>query len=135
MSDTEPRLASADPRMTFVHLRAALAREAIQAYILLNGAAAAALLSFLGSLTTQPATHSRLVADLSLIKLALISFTTGVALSASVYVVAFVVHTYHIGGKHSEAEWARRIGIAMNVLALALFVVGNLISARAITLR
>jgi len=131
MSDVDRR---SDPRLTYVHLRAALGRAAIQAYLVLNGAAAAALLSFLGNLTTLPAVNTRLIADLGLLKLALMSFTTGVALSAGTYLVAFVVHTYHIAGKHSHAEWGRRVGIVMNVLALGLFVTGIIISSRAITL-
>ena len=119
----------------YLHLRAALARAAMQAYFVLNGAAAVALLAFMGSLSTQPAAQTRLVADLGMIKLALMAFTTGVALSAGTYSVAFMVHNHHIAGRHWTAERLRRFGVLMSVLSLLLFVVGNVISSRAISLR
>src|SRR5687767_6977900 len=100
-------------RVMYLHLRAALARAAMQAYFVLNGAAAVALLAFMGSLSTQPAAQTRLVADLGLIKIALMAFTSGVALSASTYAVAFMVHNEHIAGRHSVAERIRLVGIVM----------------------
>jgi hypothetical protein len=122
-------------RVMYLHLRAALARAAMQAYFVLNGAAAIALLAFLGDLSTKPAAETRLVADLGLIKFAIMAFTGGVCLSASTYLVAFMVHNNYIAGRNAVAERLRTFGVFVAIMALLLFVIGNVISARAIGLR
>jgi hypothetical protein len=122
-------------RVMYYHLRAALARAGIQAYLVLNGAAAIALLAFLGDLSTRGDTESRLVADLGLVKFALIAFALGVALSAGTYGIAFLVHNNHIAGRHRAADLFRSTGVFMNVAALLLFVAGVVITSRAITPR
>jgi predicted membrane-bound mannosyltransferase len=132
MNETEHHI---DQRSMFVELRAALARQAMQAYLLLNGAAAVALLAFLGSLATAPSADTRLLADLRLLKISLLAFTTGVALAAATYWVAYTVHTHHIAGEHAQAERYRAGGILVNILALLLFMIGIVVAARAITPR
>jgi hypothetical protein len=122
-------------RILYLHLRAALGRAAMQAYIVLNGAAAAALLSFLGALSTQEATETRLVADLALVKFSLMCFTGGVCLAASTYFIAFAVHNHHIAGRHHAAEVVRRFGVVLSVAVLILFVGGVILSSNAITPR
>src|SRR3954463_7562696 len=106
-----------DLRAMFVDFRAALARQAMQAYLLLNGAAAVALLAFLGSLATAPGGNARLATNLGLLKIALTAFTTGVALAAATYWIAYTVHTHHIDGRHARAESYRFFGILVNILA------------------
>ena len=130
MSDTERQ---ADYRTALVVLRAALARAGIQAYLLLNGAAAVALLGFLSNLATMPATDARLSADLPMLKIALTLFTAGVGISAATYWIAYGVHTHHMLGHHGRAERLRFIGLAINVTSLLLFMIGIVISSRAIS--
>jgi hypothetical protein len=132
MNELEPH---PDQRLMFVELRAALARQGMQAYLLLNGAAAVSLLAFLGSLATASAADARLVANLRLLKFSLLAFTTGVALAAATYWIAYTVHTHHINGEHARAERYRTIGIIVNILALLLFMTGIVLGARAITPR
>ena len=60
-----------------------------------------------------------------MIKIALMAFTTAVALSAATYGVAFAVHNDHIAGRHETANRMRTLGVLMNVLALILFVAGT----------
>jgi hypothetical protein len=123
------------PREVHMQLRAALARAAIQAYLFLNGAAALALLSFLGSLATAP-DNTRLVADLGLLKLALMIFNVGVAVCAFSYLVGYLTYTAYIDDpKSPKGNKLRRAAVVLNVGALLLFVAGILVSAMAITAR
>jgi hypothetical protein len=66
-------------RLLFIELRVGLARSAIQAALLLNGAAAIALLMFIASLTTAPSDRLPF-ADLWLLKQAILVFGVGVFL-------------------------------------------------------
>lgn len=133
----EPVLAESrdELREVNIQLRAALARAAIQAYLLLNGGAAVALLAFLGNLATAPE-NTRLAADLGLLKLALMVFNTGVALAATSYWVGYQVYTDYIENPNStRGHGLRQLAVALNVLALGLFVTGIIICATAITAR
>ena len=132
MSELQPH---PDTKLMFVELRAALARQGMQAYLLLNGAAAVSLLAFLGSLATASAAEARLMADLRLLKYSLLAFTTGVALAAATYWIAYTVHTHHIAGEHGKAERYRTIGIFVNISCLLLFMAGIVLGSRAITPR
>jgi amino acid transporter len=123
------------PREVHMQLRAALARAAIQAYLFLNGAAAIALLSFLGSLAAAP-DDTRLAADLGLLKLALMIFNVGVAVCAFSYLVGYLTYTAYIEEpKSPKGNNLRRLAVVLNIGALALFVAGILVSAMAITAR
>jgi len=118
-----------------IELRASLARAAIQAYLLLNGGAAVALLAFLGNLATAPE-NTQLTADLGLLKSALMVFNTGVALAATSYWVGYQVYTDYINYPDgTRGEGLRKLAVMLNVLALFLFVIGIITCGQAITPR
>ena len=125
----------AELREVNIQLRATLARAAIQAYLLLNGGAAVALLAFLGNLATAPE-NTRLVADLGMLKFALMIFNTGVALAATSYWAVYQVYTDIIADPNSlRAMRLRQLAVSLNLLALFLFVTGIVICSQAITAR
>ena len=118
-----------------IQLRATLARAAIQAYLLLNGGAAVALLSFLGNLATAPE-NTRLAADLGMLKFALMVFNSGVALAATSYWAGYQVYTDIIADPASRrAIRLLALAVSLNVIALFLFVTGIVICSQAITAR
>jgi hypothetical protein len=118
-----------------IQLRATLARAAIQAYLLLNGGAAVALLAFLGNLATAPE-NTRLVADLGMLKFALMVFNSGVALAATSYWAGYQVYTDIIADPNSRrAGKLRQLAVALNLMALLLFVIGIVTCSQAITAR
>jgi hypothetical protein len=130
-----PGLTEQEVRDINIQLRATLVRAAIQAYLLLNGGAAVALLAFLGNLATAPE-NTRLAADLGMLKFALMVFNTGVALAATSYWAGYQVYTDIINDPNSSrAPKLRNLGVALNILALLLFVAGIVICAQAITPR
>ena len=122
-------------REVHFELRAALGRAAIQAYLFLNGGAAVALLAFLGNLATAPA-DTRLIADLAMLKFALMMFNAGVALAATSYWVAYLVYTALIMDISSpKGEKLRKLAVGLNVGALFFFICGIVTCASAITAR
>lgn len=135
LAPSEPPEFSDQMREVNIELRASLARAAIQAYLLLNGGAAVALLAFLGNLATAPE-NTRLAADLALLKFALMVFNTGVALAATSYWVGYQVYTDYINYPDgTRGEGLRKFAVALNVVALVMFVVGIVTCGEAITAR
>ena len=94
-----------------------------------------ALLAFLGNLATAPE-NTRLAADLGMLKFALMTFNTGVALAATSYWAAYQVYTDIIADPDSRrAKRLRQLAVSLNLLALFLFVTGIVICSQAITAR
>jgi hypothetical protein len=130
-----PGMSDDEIRTINIQLRATLARAAIQAYLLLNGGAAVALLAFLGNLATAPE-NTRLVADLGMLKFALMIFNSGTALAATSYWAGYQVYTDIIKDPNSRrAASLRQLAVALNLIALFLFVAGIVVCAQAITAR
>ena len=102
---------------------------AIQAALLLNGAASVALLAFLGYLAIAQQTKG-LAGNFVTFKEAFVCFGTGVMLAASSSVVAFLIQNVAIA--HPKDGRFRLVGIGMVVASLFLFAVGITVPANAL---
>jgi hypothetical protein len=103
----------------YVDVRASYGRAAIQAALLLNGAASVALLAFLGNLAIAQQTKG-LAGNFVTFNEAFVCFGIGVMLAASSSVVAFLIQNVAIarprkpkagpvvGSDRSESEWSSR---------------------------
>ncbi len=109
-------------QLLFIELRVDLARSAIQSALLLNGGGALALLLFLANLATGDATVQ---IDIWRLKLSLLTFAVGLSLGAMTFVNAYVAQGAIASGKSSAGgNLLRRLGLAMIVGSLALFLSG-----------
>lgn len=111
-------------QLLFMELRVGLARSAIQASLLVNGGAAIATLFFLAALKTSssPASFN---ADQTLLKAALGIFGAGLFLGAITFVNAYVAHGVLASGRSTVAgNVIRRLGLALIVASLAMFLLG-----------
>ena len=119
----------------YVDVRASYGRAAIQAALLLNGAASVALLAFLGNLAIAQQTKG-LAGNFVSFKEAFVCFGIGVMLAASSSVVAFLIQNVAIAyPKDAEGRTGRRlrfVGIGMVVASLFLFAVGITVAANAV---
>jgi len=119
----------------YVDIRAGYGRAAIQAALLLNGAASVALLAFLGNLAIAQQTKG-LARDFVTFKEAFVCFGIGVMLAACSSVVAFLIQNVAIvHPKDAEGRTGRRlrsVGIGMVVASLFLFAVGITVAANAL---
>jgi hypothetical protein len=119
----------------YVDVRASYGRAAIQAALLLNGAASVALLAFLGNLAIAQQTKG-LAGNFASFKEAFVCFGIGVMLAASSSVVAFLIQNVAIAHpKDAEGRTGRRlrlVGIGMVVASLFLFAVGITVAANAV---
>ena len=119
----------------YVDVRASYGRAAIQAALLLNGAASVALLAFLGNLAIAQQTKG-LAGNFVSFKEAFVCFGIGVMLAASSSVVAFLIQNVAIAHpKDAEGRTGRRlrlVGIGMVVASLFLFAVGITVAANAV---
>ena len=118
----------------YVDVRASYGRAAIQAALLLNGAASVALLAVLGNLAIAQQTKG--LAGNFVFKEAFVCFGVGVMLAASSSVVAFLIQNVAIAHpKDAEGRTGRRlrlVGIGMVVASLFLFAVGIAVAANAV---
>jgi hypothetical protein len=109
--------------------------EAIKASLLINGAAAIALMAFLGAVA---APNSRISIDVHEIKYALITFGTGVAVCPVTFLFAYLAQLFFAGYVASDSylwpaetfRWAALLGF---VVSISLFCVGVFLAAGAIT--
>ena len=119
----------------YVDVRASYGRAAIQAALLLNGAASVALLAFLGNLAIAQQTKG-LAGNFVSFKEAFVCFGIGVMLAASSSVVDFLIQNVAIAHpKDAEGRTGRRlrlVGIGMVVASLFLFAVGITVAANAV---
>ena len=93
----------------YVDVRASYGRAAIQAALLLNGAASVALLAFLGNLAIAQQTKG-LAGNFVSFKEAFVCFGIGVMLAASSSVVAFLIQNVAIAHpKDAEGRTGRRL--------------------------
>jgi hypothetical protein len=119
----------------YVDVRASYGRAAIQAALLLNGAASVALLAFLGNLAIAQQTKG-LAGNFASFKEAFVCFGIGVMLAASSSVVAFLIQNVAIAHPNdAEGRTGRRlrlVGIGMVVASLFLFAVGITVAANAV---
>jgi hypothetical protein len=119
----------------YVDVRASYGRAAIQAALLLNGAASVALIAFLGNLAIAQQTKG-LAGNFVTFKEAFVCFGIGVMLAASSSVVAFLIQNVAIAHpKDAEGRTGRRlrfVGIGMVVASLFLFAVGITVAANAV---
>jgi hypothetical protein len=119
----------------YVDVRASYGRAAIQAALLLNGAASVALLAFLGNLAIAQQTKG-LAGNFVTFNEAFVCFGIGVMLAASSSVVAFLIQNVAIARpRQAEGRTGRRlrsVGIGMVVASLFLFAVGLTMAAHAL---
>jgi hypothetical protein len=110
-------------------------RAAIQAALLLNGAASVALLAFLGNLAVAQQTKG-LAGNFVTFKEAFVCFGIGVMLAAGSSVVAFLIQNVAIARpRQAEGRTGRRlrsVGIGMVVGSLSIFAVGITVAANAL---
>ena len=98
----------------YVDVRASYGRAAIQAALLLNGAASVALLAFLGNLAIAQQTKG-LAGNFVTFKEAFVCFGIGVMLAASSSVVAFLIQNVAIAHpKDAEGRTGRRLRLVGN---------------------
>jgi hypothetical protein len=119
----------------YVDVRASYGRAAIQAALLLNGAASVALLAFLGNLAVAQQTKG-LAGNFVTFKEAFACFGIGVMLAASSSVVAFLIQNVAIARpRQAEGTTGRRlrsVEIGMVVASLSIFAVGITVAANAL---
>lgn len=119
----------------YVDVRASYGRAAIQAALLLNGAASVALLAFLGNLAVAQQTKG-LAGNFVTFKEAFVCFGIGVMLAASSGVVAFLIQNVAIARpRQAEGRTGRRlrsVGIGMVVASLSIFAIGITVAANAL---
>jgi hypothetical protein len=116
----------------YVDVRASYGRAAIQAALLLNGAASVA---FLGSLAVAQQTKG-LAGNFVTFKEAFVCFGIGVMLAAGSSVVAFLIQNVAIARpRQAEGRIGRRlrsVGIGMVVASLCIFAIGITVAANAL---
>jgi hypothetical protein len=111
-------------RLLFIELRVGLARSAIQAALLLNGGAIVALLLFLASLMSTPATGA-LAVNLVPLKWAFTIFGLGLFIAGMTFVNAYVAQGAIASGRSSAfGNTMRRLGLTLIVISLLLFLAG-----------
>jgi hypothetical protein len=111
-------------QLLFIELRVGLARSAIQAALLLNGGGAIAMLLFLANLVSASGGSDR-AGDLPLLKLSILSFGVGLFLAAVTFVNAYVAQGAIASGQASAfGNTLRRLGLALIVVSLLLFLLG-----------
>jgi hypothetical protein len=119
-------------QLLFIELRVGLARSAIQAGLLVNGAAAIVLLAYLASLASGPAGGLLKVNPFQL-KLAIGTFGLGVFVAAITFVNAYVAQGAIASGRASAfGDGLRRLGLGLIVGSLVLFLLGLAIALAAI---
>jgi hypothetical protein len=110
-------------QLLFIELRVGLARAAIQSSLLLNGAAAVALLMLFKSLLSRPERH--VLVNIPLLKVAISVFGLGLFLGAITFVNAYVAQGAIASGKSTSfGTFLRRVGLSFIVASLILFLLG-----------
>jgi hypothetical protein len=111
-------------QLLFIELRVGLARLAIQAALLLNGGAIAAMLLFLASLMS-PQAPGTLAVNLVPLKWAFAIFGLGLFIASMTFVNAYVAQGAIASGRSSAfGNTLRRLGLSLIVASLLLFLAG-----------
>jgi hypothetical protein len=119
-------------QLLFIELRVGLARSAIQAGMVLNGIAAMAALAFLATTIGAPV-GGPLRLDPVLLKVAIGIFGFGVFLAGITFVNAYVAQGAIASGKTGAVgNGLRRLGLALIIASLLLFLLGLALTLNAI---
>ena len=119
-------------QLLFIELRVGLARSAIQASLIINGAAAVAVLLFLAQVLSSPAEASVSV-NPALLKAALVIFGAGLFLAGITFVNAYIAQGALASGQSSAfGDAIRRFGLVLIVASLLMFLLGLILVVAAI---
>jgi hypothetical protein len=111
-------------QLLFIELRVGLARSAIQASLIINGAAASAIVLFLAHVLSSPAQGSVGV-NVGLLKGAVAVFGTGLFLAGITFVNAYVAQGALASGQSTAfGDAIRRFGLVLIVASLLMFLLG-----------
>jgi hypothetical protein len=122
---TMPETVHVNPlQLLFIELRVGLARSAIQASLLINGAAAVAVILLLGAVLAASSERG-LPLDVPRLKWAIALFGAGLFLAGITFVNAYVAQGALASGQSSAFGIVmRRLGLGLIVGSLLAFLVG-----------